>query len=141
MDKAQFSNIVFTSEFYGFTDDEFSINTDKMRLKQVVLNLQSNALKFCKPGGSVTIVCLNKLPFVEVQVIDTGYGIKEEDLPKLFQLFGYLNQTSDRNTNGIGLGLYITKQIVEEFGGKVSVRSVFGEGTTFTLSFKLSSAL
>lgn len=60
---------------------------------------------------------------IDVKVKDSGLGIRQNDLPKLFKLFGYLNQTNKVNSNGIGLGLYITKKIVEEFGGSVGVVS------------------
>lgn len=86
-----------------------------MRLKQVILNYQSNALKYSKRGGMVTIVCkmaVEPTMSLEVSVIDTGYGIKEEQIPKLFNLFGYFDSQPQVNKNGVGLGLYITKKIV-----------------------------
>jgi signal transduction histidine kinase len=140
MEKAKFGNIEFTSKFIGF-DDEFLICTDRMRLKQVLLNYQSNALKFSKAGGKVTLICILKEDLIEVQVRDNGFGIKPESMPKLFKLFGFIDESKKVNQNGIGLGLYITKKIVEEFGGTVNVTSTFGEGSTFSLAFKLSSQL
>jgi signal transduction histidine kinase len=74
-------------------------------------------------------------------VKDTGYGIKEEDKSKLFKLFGFIQRTQDKNTNGIGLGLSITKKIVGKFGGKVGVRSIWGEGSTFAFSMEISNEL
>jgi signal transduction histidine kinase len=79
-----------------------------MRLKQVILNFQSNALKFTQPHGKVCISCTKRNGFIEIDVEDTGYGIKADNIPKLFQLFGYLQQSERINTNGIGLGLFIT---------------------------------
>ena len=76
---------------------------------------------------------------LEIQVKDSGFGIKPENLPKLFKLFGFIDDSKKINKNGIGLGLYITKKIVEEFGGIVKATSTFGEGSTFSLSFRLST--
>jgi signal transduction histidine kinase len=83
----------------------------------VVLNLYSNALKFTKKGGFVRIKC-KYIPdedsngSISIHVIDSGVGIKEGDKHKLFQLFGFLEQTKELNTKGIGLGLHISKMIV-----------------------------
>jgi signal transduction histidine kinase len=71
-------------------------------------------------------------------VKDSGCGISEENQSKLFKLFGYLNDTSELNTQGVGLGLYITKMIVNAFDGQVSVESTVGVGSTFGLTFQLS---
>ena len=69
--------------------------------------------------------------FVEILVKDTGIGIKEEDLGKLFQLFGFINATEEINTQGIGLGLHISKQIVVHLGGEIVCKSTWGKGSTF----------
>lgn len=73
-----------------------------------------------------------------MQVIDNGAGISEENQGKLFKLFGYLECTQELNSQGIGLGLYITKMIVEQFGGVVGVKSMEGRGSTFSMCFILS---
>ena len=64
-------------------------------------------------------------------VKDTGIGIKEEDLSKLFQLFGFINATEEINTQGIGLGLHISKHIVNHLGGEIVCKSTWGKGSTF----------
>lgn len=64
--------------------------------------------------------------FLEIKVIDNGCGIKVEDQQKLFKLFGYLQDNENLNTQGVGLGLYVTKKIVKEFGGEVGVNSIVG---------------
>ena len=69
---------------------------------------------------------------LEIQVIDTGVGIKQEDMSKLFKLFGFLDTTKELNTKGIGLGLHISKKIVEQFGGDIFCRSKWGTGSNFT---------
>ena len=76
--------------------------------------------------------------YLKISVKDTGCGISEEDQGKLFKLFGFLKTTEKKNTKGIGLGLYISKRIVEFFGGgKIDLQSELGIGTTFTFKFKL----
>ena len=93
------------------------------------LNLLSNALKFTSSSGriNITVTILNDK--LEVQVQDSGIGISEEDQEKMF---GFLNSTHRMNTKGIGLGLYICKHIVEEFDGKIHVKSAPRMGSNFT---------
>jgi len=100
-------------------------------LQQVLLNLYSNALKFTTKG-SITITCTqtvdeeSNLDSIRISVKDTGVGISEEEQNKLFQLFGTIQRTSQQNTKGIGLGLVISKTIVNNFGGKIDVNSTLG---------------
>ena len=75
--------------------------------------------------------------YLKISVEDTGVGIKPHDQNKLFRLFGYLNETREKNVHGIGLGLVISKQIVEQFGGNIFLKSVFGIGTIFSFILKL----
>ena len=74
---------------------------------------------------------------LEIQVIDTGIGIKKEDMGKLFKLFGFLDTTKDLNTKGIGLGLHISKKICQAFGGDIFCESEWEKGTTFTILIAL----
>ena len=74
---------------------------------------------------------------VAIEVIDNGVGISAENQSKLFRLFGYLESTKEINSNGIGLGLYITKMIVKQFGGQVSVDSSLGRGSTFRMEMMM----
>ena len=76
---------------------------------------------------------------VHISVKDTGTGIKEEDIGKLFKLFGTIQRTSQTNTTGIGLGLVISQQIVTSFGGKIDVESTFGVGSDFFFNFILQT--
>jgi|TARA_B110000285_G_scaffold102070_1_gene116135 signal transduction histidine kinase len=69
---------------------------------------------------------------IEIQVVDQGIGIKNEDMDKLFKLFGFLNRTKEINTKGIGLGLHISKMIVEQLGGDIMCNSEWKKGSTFT---------
>ena len=72
-----------------------------------------------------------------MSVKDTGIGIREEDQDKLFKLFGFLDATKGLNTKGIGLGLHISKKIIEEFGGDICCQSKFNQGTNFTFFMSL----
>ena len=84
------------------------VRTDMQRLEQIVLNLQSNSLKFTPKEGSVRITVQKHFPSkLSVKIADTGEGIKQEDKPKIFKLFGFLQNTQDLNADGVGLGLYI----------------------------------
>ena len=99
-------------------------------------------MKFTPNGGLIEIIATkvqrNQESFIEIVVRDNGCGISEANQQKLFRLFGYLNDTSEMNTQGVGLGLYITKMIVQAFDGTADVKSKVGEGSDFSLSFKLS---
>ena len=121
------------------------VYTDKRRLQQVILNIQSNALKFTDKGGSVSVIySLYKedgKSFCEVQIKDTGMGIKRKDKKKLFKLFGFVQSTEDVNTRGIGLGLVISKKIVERFDGDIGFKSKWLKGSTFGFRIQLDSTL
>ena len=109
------------------------IEADKQRLKQVLFNLLSNAVKFSKPeGGIVTITTKKDGAMAVFQVSDTGIGIKEEDMVKLFKAFEQLNSEITKNYGGTGLGLTISKKLVELHGGRIMAESKYGEGSTFT---------
>ncbi|QCS24027.1 HAMP domain-containing histidine kinase [Rickettsia parkeri] len=113
------------------------IKADPKRLKQVFLNLLSNAVKFTNSGGSVTIAIekdeLAKL--VYIKVIDTGIGIEEKDIPKTLSAFGQIDSELSRKYEGTGLGLPLTKKLVELMNGKFDLQSKINEGTTITITF------
>jgi PAS domain S-box-containing protein len=110
------------------------VTLDPQKFKQVLYNLISNAVKFTNPGGLVKIVTEahtdNQL---RVQVIDTGIGIHQEDFPRLFQEFQQLDSSVARHHEGTGLGLTLTKKIVEYQQGSINVESIVGQGSTFTV--------
>ncbi|KKT54831.1 MAG: Two-component hybrid sensor and regulator [Candidatus Woesebacteria bacterium GW2011_GWA1_44_23] len=109
------------------------VNADKERLVQVFSNLIGNALKFTPKGGQITITLKTDEKDAEVTVQDTGIGIKENDIPKLFAKFVRLNDShiSVPSTMGTGLGLYISKKLLALFGGKIWVESKYGKGSKF----------
>lgn len=111
------------------------IFADGQRFKEIIFNLVDNAIKFSKPeGGTVTITSKIDSSMARFTVSDTGIGIKEEDMGKLFRLFQQIDTGMTRKYGGSGLGLAITKQLVELHGGTIKMESKFGEGTTFTFT-------
>ena len=108
---------------------------------QVLLGLQANALKFTQKGRVQTdIEILTEADgekYLKISVIDTGIGIPKVNHEKLFKLFGFVQDEQHLNVNGIGLGLMISKQIVEKFDGKIEFHSEEGAGSTFSFTFKL----
>ena len=146
--KAQKQGIELSVEYANLNDDEEDkidsyspfIYSDMARIQQIILNLQSNALKFTEVG-TVKVKCSiqeqEKAKFLKVSVIDSGMGISKQNQEKLFQLFGFLNDTEKQNTNGIGLGLMISNKLVSEFGGKFTVNSDIGQGSEFSFTIKL----
>ena len=113
--------------------EETVVRADYTRLKQVLINLLSNACKYNKPGGQVNIECKNVDDNqIRIMVSDSGKGIPEEKLNELYKPFNRLGaETSD--IEGSGIGLVVTKQLVELMGGTVGVESKVGHGSTFWL--------
>ena len=114
-------------------DANYLVNGDRGKLKQVILNLLTNAIKYNRIGGAVTIyisASIQYSDFVEIAVEDTGFGITQDNLKNLFQKFFRVADTAG-DTQGTGLGLAITRHIVEAHGGKIWVVSEHGIGSTF----------
>lgn len=112
---------------------------DEMRIRQVITNLLTNAVKYTIEG-SITLKLNWRKTSIEtamlrISVADTGIGIKEEDQEKLFQSFSRVDEKRNRNIEGTGLGLVISKQLVELMGGRIWVKSVYGEGSEFFAEF------
>ncbi len=107
-------------------------NTDRRAYRSVINNLINNAIKFTIEGG-ITISITLKDNFTEIKVIDTGIGIAKKDHEIIFDEFRQVSEGFSRNFEGSGLGLSITKKLVEKFGGKISVESEVGKGSTFTV--------
>ena len=109
-----------------------SITADELRLKQVLVNLLSNAVKFTPDGGSVEVHARREASDLVVTVSDTGIGIAPEDQARIFDSFQQGGRSAS-TTEGTGLGLTLSKRIVELHGGTMWVRSTLGEGSTFGL--------
>ena len=106
---------------------------DEDRIAQVVDNLVNNAIKFSEQG-TVTIQTQQKGNWVRISVSDEGPGIKDDDQSKLFMSFSQLEINGNKQTGGTGLGLAISKRIVEAHGGQMGVKSVYGQGATFSFT-------
>ena len=109
-----------------------TIEADPFLLEQLVINLVDNAIRYTEQGG-ITISLQNKNQGVEMEVADTGLGLAEEQLPRIFERFYVVDKSRSRKTGGTGLGLAIVKHIILLHQGKISVRSAPGEGTAFTV--------
>jgi signal transduction histidine kinase/CheY-like chemotaxis protein/CHASE3 domain sensor protein len=112
---------------------------DPTKLKQMLLNLVSNAIKFTAPGGRVSIRARQVGSWLEIAVTDSGIGIAEADLDRLFTEFQQLDAGHGRQQEGTGLGLALTKRFAELHGGEVKVQSIAGQGSTFTLRLPLDA--
>lgn len=113
------------------------INTDSERLTQVLVNLLENAIKFTQQGGIQMCVSLSPKETIAIEVIDSGLGIPEEQLPDIFEAFRRGSDYAEREKQGAGLGLSIAKEIITHMGGEISVTSKSGTGSTFTVSLPL----
>ncbi len=111
-----------------------NILADEVRIAQVLLNLIDNAIKYNKEKGFVIISAKDKDGFIQIDVSDTGVGIPEEDLPRLFERFYRVDKARSRELGGTGLGLSIVKHIIQEHQGEISVQSVLGQGSTFSFT-------
>ncbi|WP_293086099.1 PAS domain S-box protein [Okeania sp. SIO3B5] len=127
---------------------------DERRIRQALINLLNNAVKFTQNGGSVTLTAtlkqgpLNpgvanfpKQNYIQIAVIDTGIGITPENLKKLFQPFIQIDSALNREYNGTGLGLTLVKRIVELHGGQVGVKSEIGVGSCFTMDIPYAATV
>jgi len=115
-----------------------AIKTDKNRVKQVLTNLLNNSVKYTI-DGEVQILVTDKGKFIEVTVKDTGIGIPASELVKLFTKFHRVKDKKTEEVRGSGLGLWITKQIVENLGGKIYAESIYGTGTSITFTIPIAT--
>lgn len=121
---------------------DIDIEADERGIRQILLNLLSNAVKFTSDGGSIWVKARKPDDDrIEVSVQDTGRGIKEDDLPKLFQEFSQINDSVYTKENeGTGLGLVLCKKLVEMHGGKIWVESQYGKGSTFRFTIPVTAS-
>lgn len=117
------------------SDDMPVIRADFEKLRRIIENLASNALKFTEPGGSVRIDCTYEAAAdcAVIRVADTGVGIKADDLPTIFDRFVQGDGSAERRYGGSGLGLAVVRELVELHGGSVEVESTEGAGSVFTV--------
>ena len=108
------------------------------RVEQMLINLIENAIKYNKPGGSVTVQVFANAEEANVTISDTGIGIAEEHLPRMFERFYRVDKGRSRQMGGTGLGLAIVKHIVRSMHGEIEVHSKLGEGTEFLITLPLA---
>ena len=124
---------------YDGPEQDVVMNGDLQRLKQLLLNLLDNAIKYTEPRGTITLKLRKDKEEAVIILRDTGRGIPAEDLPHIFdRFFRRSRTTSDKSASGFGLGLSIVKWIVDSHGGTIEATSELGKGTVFTVRFPLA---
>lgn len=113
--------------------EQVEVEGDPDRLKQLVLNLVDNALRYTPPGGDVTLDVVRQGDWAVLRVHDTGVGITVEHLPRIFERFYRVDRPRTRQSGGTGLGLAICKWVAEAHGGRIEVESVIDRGSTFSV--------
>jgi len=115
-----------------------TIIADPAKFNQVLLNLLTNAIKYTHDNGNVSVEARGQDGFVEIWVTDTGIGIGQEDIDRIFQRFTQVDSSASRSQGGTGLGLAITKELVELHGGQIRVQSKLGKGSSFIFTVPIS---
>ena len=118
-----------------------SVDGDRARIKQVVVNLLDNAIKYTPPGGTISLNVHARGGKAVLEVVDTGMGIPANALPHIFERFYRVDQARSRDAGGAGLGLAIVKSICAAHGGKVEVESAEGKGSQFTVELPLATTV
>jgi len=134
--KAKLSDISIKTEL----EKNLYVKADQQQLTYVLTKLMDNAIKFTENGGKLEVLAKHKDGFVEVCVKDTGIGISKENLNKIFDKFFQVDATTTRKYSGSGVGLTISKNIIEKHGGNIWVESEVGKGTTFFFTIPKASS-
>jgi two-component system phosphate regulon sensor histidine kinase PhoR len=124
----------------NFPADLPVLNADESRIQEVIYNLLDNAVKYSEPGGTVSLRAEMSGDRVRISVSDQGIGIREADLPRIFERFYRADKARSRELGGTGLGLSIVKHIVQLHGGAVEAQSELGKGTTISVLLPVSRA-
>ena len=135
---AKAKDIALSSDIKIRIEQEY-FYADRLRLKEILFNLLSNGIKFTPEGGEVILRVWREKRRVIFQIEDTGIGIAPEETPLLFEKFKQLENYRHRVHGGAGLGLALTKKLVELHGGTIEVESALGKGSLFTVSFPLKN--
>lgn len=131
MAKAKLKNI----EIHTYLDQCVNLYTDKDKLTQILQNLISNAIKAIGTDGKVDVFLRETESQITINIVDTGIGIKKEDIQRIFDRFYRVEDSRNTKENGVGLGLAITKNFVEALDGKIKVKSTLGKGSDFEIIF------
>ena len=126
--------------FEVFVPETLMVQADRTRLEQILYNLIDNAVKFNRPGGTVTVSTEESASRVAIHVEDTGAGITATDLPRVFERLYRTDKSRSRKVEGTGLGLAIVKHLVQAHGGEVSATSEIGRGSRFTFTLPVATA-
>jgi two-component system, OmpR family, phosphate regulon sensor histidine kinase PhoR len=118
-----------------FKSGQLLVKADKERIRQVIINLVHNAIKFSKPGKTITAITGKQGVFAIIEITDEGIGISQDDLAHIFERFYKADKS--RSGQGTGMGLAIAKHLVQAHGGSISATSEEGKGTTITFSLPL----
>lgn len=121
---------------YAGCREKLKVLGDKNKIKQVLINLVQNAIKYTEVGN-IDLVIIEDVHYAEISVNDTGIGIAEKDLDRIFERFYRVNKIRSRSMGGTGLGLAIVKHILEAHGSSIEVRSNPGTGSQFTFRLKI----
>lgn len=115
------------------------VETDREKLKRILSNLLSNAIRYTLPPGRVRITLKRELKFLKIEIADSGIGISEADQPKVFEKFFRSPKALKFSPDGTGLGLFIVKSLTQALGGKIGFESEEGKGTKFYVTLPLKS--
>lgn len=118
---------------YTIPDDLPAVSCASAWLRQIVINLLHNGIKFTPTGGQVWVTASQQGDYVQIEFRDTGIGIPSAEIPKIFERFYKARQMSDEDSSGVGLGLSIVQQLLLNCGGSISVKSKVGEGSSFNI--------
>jgi two-component system cell cycle sensor histidine kinase PleC len=120
-------------------DETRTIAADRRALMQIMLNVLSNAVKFTRTGGRVSVSCQERHNTMSIRIADTGIGIPPNKLASITRPFEQVSSHYTRDHEGSGLGLAITKELVEMHGGSLQIESALGVGTAVTMRFPYSA--
>ncbi len=126
---------------FDSTQEEIIAYIDKEKIEKIVTNILSNAFKFTPEGGIIELKLSNNLEYVNISIRDTGIGIPKEKISKIFDRFYQVDGTHKRDHEGTGIGLALSKELIELHKGKIKVESTEGEGSIFTISIPLGEKL
>ena len=121
--------------FEAIEAPELAVRGDRRRIRQVLINLLANAIKFTPEGGTIRVAIARRGEDAVVAVTDTGIGMAKEDIPKAFEQFRQLDNSLSRKYEGAGLGLPLARQLMEAHGGQLELESTLRVGTTATMTF------